>query len=1175
MASSSTTSPPIRAWRTAFLTLRDETLTFPIRTSLPNLLQDLIFSQSGDLITAATDLPAHEVTSDVLLLLELTKNTFDASEEMVNSCRQIFHLIHGVSQLVSLAFSCASWSLFLGAFHNMVGLILGKPPTGSNLGSSAASVRAIIQCLESLRHLIKGLPGHRSFSEETELIKFLHHVIECCDTGISCSFYSNVTPKNTLDVNLKLPWHDSLWEVKTRACTMIGEVFSRVGSSSITYDIWQPTLEVLRKLMDGFTSKTLLVEDPVMSRFYISVLNCLHLVLADPKGSLSDQVAGLVAALRLFLTYGLTNVKKPTDPVPFNTDWKGGPSNHVLSIGEPKNTAGSPYRPPHLRKMNSITTKQPKDLDYQNTLGQKYSLEEYASSDSDCSDSDGSVRDTSSTHSSKARISAIMCIQDLCQADRKLFSAQWTLLLPTNEVFQSRKHEANLMTCLIHDPSLKARLASASALSTMLDGPGSVFLQVAEYKEPAKSGSFTSLSASLGLILMQLHKGVLYLIERETHGGLLASLFRVLLLLIQSTPYSRMPADLLPNVIVSLRLKIEKGFPFKYDQTGLQVAAFSCLAAALSTSTSSLQVQRVLSEELSTGSQGVLHTIFCSCQRETNLTVSFEAFQALRSVAHNYPIIIPACWDRISATVYGFLRPGTVEISSRSWKGRDGISAGLHGEKFITAVIKVLDECLRAAAGFKGTEEQIDDNMLDSPFITDCLMTKKISSAPLYGLERAEDIEQHSVETGSKQWCETIEKHMPLVIQHTSAMVRAAAVTCFAGITSTTFFSLVTEKQDFILCTVINAAEPVEAPSVRCAACRAIGVISCFPQIFQSADVVKKLTHAAAHNTKDPLVSVRIASSWALANICDSLRYFVSMDFNSGQSSNDLMATVIECALRLAKDGDKVKANAVRTLGNLSKWVECSNPSKLVDYAAKVSSPISLSEGNEKLLSTSRQRAFIMDSRWLEKMVQAFVSCVTTGNVKVQWNVCHALSNLFLNKSLKLQEMSWAPSVFSILLILLRQSSNFKIRIQAAAALAVPATLNDYGRSFADIIQGLEHIIKNFDSDQTQTPSIKYKIALENQLISTMLHVLSIASYAGDHDLEDFFLKKASWFEEWLKALCKSLGQSIYEPRGDINVSERKKYMISNAVRSLAKLYEDLNRQAIAQRFKLLLESLS
>uniref|UniRef100_A0A7N1A0M5 DUF4042 domain-containing protein n=1 Tax=Kalanchoe fedtschenkoi TaxID=63787 RepID=A0A7N1A0M5_KALFE len=1178
-----TSSPSIRAWRTAFLTLRDETLTPPIRTSLPNLLHTLILSHSVDLIAAAPDLPAHEVTSDVLLLLELAKNAPHPYEDMLNSFTQICNLIHGICQHVPLQLNAASWDLMLGAYYKMVGLLLGKPPTRKCSGPSAASAQATIHCLETLRKLVKAPPGHRSISEETQLIRFLLHIIECCKAVMSCSSHANVIPKNTMNINSNFSGHSSLWEIKTFACTMIEESFSRVGSFSIAYDVWQPTLEVLRTLIDGATSKRPVIEDSIMSKFYISVLNCLHLVLADPKGSLSDQVAGLVAALRLFLTYGLTNAKIPAHLVPVNSDRKCGPSKPISSLGESEKTGRSPYRPPHLRKKDFITIKQSNDSDYQSTSDQEYSLLD--SSDSDCSDSDGSVRDTGSIQSSKARIAAIMCIQDLCQADSKLFSAQWTLLLPTNENFQSRKHEANLMTCLLYDPSLKARLASASALSTMLDGPASVFLQVAEHKEATKSGSFTALSTSLGLILMQLHRGVLYLIERETHGRLLASIFRILLLLIQSTPYSRMPSDLLPNVIASLRLKIEQGFPFKYDQTGLQVAAFTCLAAALSTSPSSLQVNRALSEELSTGSQGILHTIFWNCQRETNLTLSFEAFQVLRSVAHNYPEIMMACWDRVSTTVYGFLRSGSAEISPRYWKGHEGTSAGIHGEKFLTAVIKVLDECLRAISGFKGTEDQLDDKLLDIPFISDCLRTKKISSAPLYGLEKAEHIEQDSVEPGSKQWFETIERHMPLIILHNSAMVRAASLTCFAGITSSVFFSLTKEKQDYIILTLINAAEQIEAPSVRCAACRAIGVISCFPQIFQSAEVVKKFTHAAANNSKDSLGSVRIASSWALANICDSLRYFVSSVCNSGRSSDevdqvsDLMASTVECALRLTRDGDKVKANAVRALGNLLKWVQCSTPQncpeKLDEFVSSVSS-VSLSVGDERLLSGSHQRAFIIDPHWLEKLVQAFVSCVTTGNVKVQWNVCHALSNLFLNKSLKLHDMNWAPSVFSILMILLRDSSNFKIRIQAAAALAVPKTLNDYGRSFADIVQGLEHVIENFGSDQIQTPSIKYKIALENQLTSTMLHVLSMASCADNHDLKDFFLKKASFFEEWLKMLCKSLGQPRLEPHDEINAfSERKKEMISEAVRSLVELYEDLNREATAKRFKLLIESIS
>lgn len=87
-----------------------------------------------------------------------------------------------------------------------------------------------------------------------------------------------------------------------------------------------------------------------------------------------------------------------------------------------------------------------------------------------------------------------------------------------------------------------------------------------------------------------------------------------------------------------------------------------------------------------------------------------------------------------------------------------------------------MDEYLRAVSGFKGTEEQFDDKILDSPFVSECLLTKKISSAPLYGLERSEDLEQHSVESGSKQWSETIGRHMPLIIRHSSDMVCALII---------------------------------------------------------------------------------------------------------------------------------------------------------------------------------------------------------------------------------------------------------------------------------------------------------------------------------------------------------------------------------------------------------------
>ena len=54
---------------------------------------------------------------------------------------------------------------------------------------------------------------------------------------------------------------------------------------------------------------------------------------------------------------------------------------------------------------------------------------------------------------------------------------------------------------------VQVRVEAASTIATMLEGQALVLTQVAEYKESSKRGSFTTLSCSLGQILMQLHTG--------------------------------------------------------------------------------------------------------------------------------------------------------------------------------------------------------------------------------------------------------------------------------------------------------------------------------------------------------------------------------------------------------------------------------------------------------------------------------------------------------------------------------------------------------------------------------------------------------------------------------------------------------------------------------------------
>lgn len=92
-----------------------------------------------------------------------------------------------------------------------------------------------------------------------------------------------------------------------------------------------------------------------------------------------------------------------------------------------------------------------------------------------------------------------------------------------------------------------------------------------------------------------------------------------------------------------------------------------------------------------------------------------------------------------------------------------------------------------------------------------------------------------------------------------------------------------------------------------------------------------------------------------------------------------------------------------------------------------------------------------------------------------------------------------------------------------------------YGRSFPDVVKGVEHTLQSLLSDRETTPAnFKYKRSLENQvkpcwrkfrllmndlsnvqlpfqLSSTMLHLLSLVSSCHFDALTDFLLRVRNW----------------------------------------------------------------
>uniref|UniRef100_A0ACD5ZV57 Uncharacterized protein n=1 Tax=Avena sativa TaxID=4498 RepID=A0ACD5ZV57_AVESA len=737
-------------------------------------------------------------------------------------------------------------------------------------------MRQTVGGIASLVFLSKGFGRSSSLTENSHVLRVLILIISCLQAELNMTDKPNgsgISSYNPGSTNIK---NSNAWDMEISSFSMVEDILCKIAST-ISEDLWQSVVEVLRKVMDFVTARNLIIESSIMSRFYTSFLRCLHLVLSEPKGSLSGHVAGFVANLQMFLVYGLRSSSPSAIPP---KDFKSRTSERGR------------YKPPHLRKKDGRGNDSLDDRS-SDSESSRYDL---GSSDSDLSDTDGHAKNGDRFRSSKARLAAIL---------------------------------------------------------------------FAEYKESSKPGSFTTLSCSLGQILMQLHTGVMYLIQHETQATLLAGLFRVLIFLISATPYARMPKELLPNVITAMSSRLLDRNSNKNEHYALLVNVLSCLEVAFAKVPPSSYVFGVLID----GCAGPSHTqqkssvvaVLLHCiEGEMHFSIRCGALQVLRSVVHNYPSCANIIWEEVRDIILDLLQTESFEDQKCDANfGPPKEELSIKG-RCLVAGIKVIDECLRVSSGFKGADDLKECRLLDIQQISDCTVNKSIKSAPHFEIETPGPSQNCTLDItiGTSRWIEVIETHLPRGLSHASAMVRTASLTCFAGMTSDVFFSLPVNKRDYLTSSSVHAALSDTVATVRSAACRAIGIVSCFSQILLSPSLPGEFIEAIEFNTRNSSTPVRITASWALANLCSSIRFRaleLQGDPSTGILDKSTISLLVEIALRLTKDGEKVKSNAVRALGYLSRFIRFNHHSDAVDEPSN--------------------SVFYGDTVWLERMVQALMSC--------------------------------------------------------------------------------------------------------------------------------------------------------------------------------------------------------
>ena len=176
----------------------------------------------------------------------------------------------------------SSWTLILDSFTKMMDFFLAKATSNADL------YKPVLECLETLRfiqfpmflfsllqfflmlaqihklfiprYLVSENQRKCSVSDDIQLVNFLLHIIARLHVDLISLYRPSGNKKSAVEMGKKLPRYGSLWEVQTASFTMLGEVYSRSGSS-FPVDIWQSTIQVNSLLgFDGICKRVTKIE---------------------------------------------------------------------------------------------------------------------------------------------------------------------------------------------------------------------------------------------------------------------------------------------------------------------------------------------------------------------------------------------------------------------------------------------------------------------------------------------------------------------------------------------------------------------------------------------------------------------------------------------------------------------------------------------------------------------------------------------------------------------------------------------------------------------------------------------------------------------------------------------------------------------------------------------------
>ncbi|KAL7049255.1 hypothetical protein ACKWTF_003643 [Chironomus riparius] len=837
------------------------------------------------------------------------------------------------------------------------------------------------------------------------------------------------------------------------------------------FDVDHAYLDTLGKTLIKFlyTFKQNEIQDGDFMTLVAMALNSLKYITQSNLDFATYNVGELLGICRTFMLYGLSDIsfQQPVkilssqqavmEPISVNNNKRG--------TGQNNNRNKKPSKSGKKRPENSKQSENKRSYGSQNYQHDN-PFPMYRTSDSDFSDNEHSRELVNRNKQSKLRLTALSLILVLTTTvEKKILFGYWHSLLSTDESMCN-----SLVNCIIKDTSPRCKIVALQTIIQLVKY-SKPFLVQAENKDKAPS-TFTPFSVTLGNMITFTYEKLTQAMIKEGDLTVLTQILKCISIFITVTPFHRLKTGIVTEFIKYVRLLA------RHKDPTIKVAALIVMNNLISLHDMTSEIYEMVEIPKS--------------KIEFDLKKIDEGIRNAQSIDENDLIDLEfdeeiEDEEEIEETVAKL----SVTSSKMSWLLQNvlenlGIYNGILKTPSIAISVRI--ESLQVLSSMSSHFLLVKDHLLViSTALTKSLSPESPVDEKLYASRTLESLGSSinnflSQENKTQQdadlcltfWIRIISAVFDNIQNVTqSPTLRAYLADSLANIGVFIFEKLDNMKQ-IQLKSILTGCCYDEDPIVKSSAVRALAVYVLFPSLREDLCFVENTTESVLRIIKDQNIVARTKASFGLANIVDGL-----LIIKKTQSIDDkLFKQIIETCLQSATDNDRVKVNAVRTLGNLI---------------------ILLKESH------------FGSANWLdlfEKSIQVLNNQLATcNNVKVKWNVCYSFSSMMKNPLVFEAgiKVLWQESVFNALCSIIENSPNFKVRTNACLALTTPQNRKDYEKYFSTIWNCLLVALEQ-SNNLTDFNEYKHRDALQDQLCTAICHFLSLAT------IEDVIQMKNSLF---------------------------------------------------------------